>query len=84
MAFTLISIIVVFIGVITSIILFIIGVIRGFLKKGWRLVGYSILLFIATTIIYSVAQGIYYKFFRASTVQDLQNLSQPKNIDLSK
>lgn len=84
MAFTLISIIVVFLGVVTSIILFIVGVIRGFLKKGWKLVSYSILLFIATVAIYSVARGVYAQFFRSSTLQNLQKVNQPKIIDLTK
>ncbi len=81
MAFTLISIVLVFLGVVTSIILFIVGIIRGFLKKGWKLVGYSILLFIATVMIYSIAQSIYTNFFRASALQNLQELSQPGPID---
>lgn len=81
MAFTLISVIVVFIGVIASIILFIVGVIRGFLKKGWQLVGYSLLLFFATIVVYSVAKVIYTKFFRATAVQNLQELSQPGSIN---
>jgi len=81
MLFTIVSILVVLLGVLASIVLFFIGVVRGLTKKGWRWVGYSILLFIAIVIFYSGAQFIYLKYFRASTVNNLQQLSQPRPLN---
>ena len=84
MPFILISILVIFIGVIASIILFIVGLVRGLLKKGWRLVGYSVLLFIVVVIFYTIAQGLYIKYIQSAAVQNLQELSQPRPINLNK
>lgn len=61
------------VGVLLSIVLFIIGVIRGLLKKGWKMVVYAVLLFITTVVVYSVAQNYYLRNAHPSVIQNLQN-----------
>ncbi len=65
-------------GVVTSAVMFVVGIIRGLLKKGWKILGISILVFVVTVIIYTVLQGIYTSSI-SPPVLHIQNLNTFQN-----
>jgi len=72
MSITLPLMLFIIVGFLASLILFFIGIIRGLFKKGWRLVGYSVLLFIIIVIVYTLTQSFYMKNVRPSVIKNLQ------------
>jgi len=75
MAITLLAMLFIVVGTLLSVVLFIIGIIRGLSKKGWRLVGISVLLFISTLVVYSIAQNFYIQKVRSPVLENLQENS---------
>lgn len=76
---TLLLVLVIVIGFLLSIILFIIGIIRALLKKGWRLVIVSVVLFVVVMIFYSIARVFYANLLRPTNIANLQKMSLSPN-----
>ena len=69
------------IGIPVTIILLIIGVIRGLLKKKWKLAKFSAGLFVLLLIFYLIAQRFYTNFLRPSVINNLQEISKPRPLN---
>ncbi len=73
--FLLISLLI--IGFLVSVVMFIIGIILGLLKKNWKVARNAVILFIFVNVFYFFSQFIYIYFLRASATNYLNENTIP-------